>query len=163
MAGRNRVPNEAKKLAGTYRPDRAHSEPNTQRPAKCPSAPAGMNDAEKLIWKDVAKACYNMGILANSDLFELRLLVENMHLLNILKQDIELNGVKINVPDSQGNVKIVTNPAMVSYQIQLKTVNTLMQQFGLTPVSRTKATPTGGVKNSDPMMLLMNKKKGKVV
>jgi P27 family predicted phage terminase small subunit len=159
MAGRNRVPNEVKKLRGTFRNDRAHEEVSTQRPAKVPSPPAGMSEPEKKVWRELARTLHEMGVLAKSDLYQLKMLVEAMVFLQVCKNDISTNGLKLELEDQHGNNKIITNPATVAYQQQTKTVNAMMQQFGLTPVSRTKASSTGEQAKKDPILGLIKPSK----
>jgi P27 family predicted phage terminase small subunit len=157
MAGRNRIPEEVKKERGTWRADRAGFDPTTTKPAKVPSPPAGLNDLEKKYWRKLAKDLHGMNVLADSDLHQLKILVEHLALADVYKKDIYQNGHKLELINTRGDEKIVPNPTVTAYGMISKTIITMFQQLGLTPASRAKAATLSLKEEEDPLAALMKK------
>lgn len=109
---------------------------NEQEPKAIPGAPAipfGFRKEEEAYWNYYCKIFQDNGTLNTCDGEALRVLCESSVIRDKAKQLIWSDGLQAVSP--QGTKK---NSAVTIFNEQVHTIRTLLNEFGLTPASRTK-------------------------
>lgn len=71
-----RLPDNIKRLRGTFRDDRVDPDRLQVEPCRIPNAPKQMKDDERQIWSDLRKVLQPLGVVGETDLISFRLMVK---------------------------------------------------------------------------------------
>lgn len=162
--GQNRKPRQQKIIEGTFRKDRnPEREPSAPALADPPKPPAGLNRWAKKLWKQLAPALIDNGVLTEIDLpaFEACCMQYGLYreLLDAITHYTDDRGKrhKQTVAEYLAPRNSQTMPEYASMRQAFSTFNVYLQQFGLTPASRNRIDlGKGGEKEVDPMEELLN-------
>jgi len=150
-------PSALKLIQGTQRKDR--SQPNEPKPAIArPKCPAHLSPKAKTAWKSLVAHLEGMGIISQPDGMALEQLCAAYAEWRDLIKDVEKVGYTYTATGAGGEPLIKANPAVAMASDAQKRIRGLLQEFGLTPSSRTKVnaeTP----QQSDPLEDYLNRKR----
>jgi P27 family predicted phage terminase small subunit len=141
-----KVPNELKKLRGTYRADRDNQPAAGERLTESPKPPDTMSLSAKQEWKALAPVLVELGTLCLADLRAFEQLCETLATQTALQAVIEAEGVLLKT----GTGSYKTNPAMRSLETARNQAKALYTEFGLTPKARSYVSRAPGPVNENP-------------
>ena len=135
--GRKRTPEEAKKLKGTYRKDRA----NTRRPKAgrvlVPECPISLEGDAAKEWDRSVAELVAMGIMSSADTMTLAIYCMEVAEYLQAKRVLAEVGRTIVISDKDGNVRDLRNhPAVVRANAAFRNVRSMGSDFGFNPSSR---------------------------
>lgn len=140
VVGRPRKPESIKKLKGTGRPSRSN--------AKAPQVPKGIPDMPDQVracdvaakfWERVTKHLHSMKVITFQDEIALEQLCMMYAEMNELQKKIEeAGGERTYKSYTKNGTSIKTRPEVQQIQETRRQFNAMLQQFGLTPVTRDK-------------------------
>lgn len=137
--GRPRIPDEIKKLKGTYRHDRAN--PDKPEFSEAKEEDIDLNDEDKIhdkalkIYEDLKTELIDSGVLQKTDLFLFSALVNEIDLYYKMDDKIK-DLVFLTQVTVRGSDKV--NP-LLGYRLKsLDMIMKLASKFGLSPVDRQK-------------------------
>jgi P27 family predicted phage terminase small subunit len=131
-----RKSDEIKKLAGTFRPQRALPPDFVALLSELPPAPKSLSDEAKNQWLALAPAVLAVGI-SQADFAAYALLCETLASAELARREIERDGMMI----AAGKVGHKSHPAIgVMEHARVQAAN-LLDRFHLTPKSRIGTAP----------------------
>lgn len=172
--GRPRKPTALKVLHGTDRPDRSNpNEPSAQPLGDAPP-PSWLKGRGRRAWAEVAAILTEMGVATVADRVALALLcdvyaeyIEARDAVRKLGTVYESRVMKAHSRRADGDpeefdpealsVMIRPRPEVAMASDAWRRINTMLQQFGLTPASRSKVSGAP-VEEEDPLEALLNKR-----
>lgn len=150
-------PTALKLIQGTQRKDRA--QPNEPTPVVAiPKCPAHLTPKAKTVWKSLVKHLETMGVMTLPDGLALEQLCSAYAEWRDLVKLIEVDGYTYKTNGAGGEMLIKGNPAVAMASDAQKRIRGMLQEFGLTPSSRTKvnAEPQHKI---DPLEEYLNRRK----
>lgn len=148
QSGRKPKPTAAKKLAGTFREDRHNSnEPEVEPFTKAPPCPTYVKGMARAAWVKHAKILTDMGVLTPADLHALEVYCETYARWREANDKLREYGIMLTqVVD--GERKFLTSPYLRISEECAKAMRQWMNEFGITPSSRSKVS--GSKKTKQP-------------
>lgn len=147
MAGRKRIPDHLKIIAGTAQPCRMN--PDAPVPsAELPTAPSWLSGRAAEIFTGLVGILEQMGIASANDTAGLALLASRLEEVEICTAMIEDGGrtfVSRVVYDDEGRIteqQIKANPVVAQRSEAMRHAQSLIAEFGLTPAARSKVSAT---------------------
>ena len=129
-------PQAIHKLQNTYRPDRDGGA-EAALPKKKPACPAWLDKEAKAEWKRVSPGLYKAGLLKEADRAAL---ANYCQLYSVWKEASLLVQEKgILIKTTNGN--IIQSPALGVANVAGREMMKALQQFGMTPASRSRLVP----------------------
>jgi len=143
-------PTALKVVQGTFRKDR--SEANEPLLPVCRPDPADyLDDEARDFHAELVDVLELMQVVTLADRAALSAIADVWSELSAYRSEIELHGLTIEGVDNQGNKKLKANPAVAMRADAWRRLMSGLQQFGLTPSSRTKVAAIKKMeKKSDP-------------
>jgi len=130
-------PTSLKVVQGTFRRDR--SEANEPLLPVCRPAPADyLDDEARIFHGDLVDVLEVMQVVTLADHAALSAISDAWSELAAYRAEIQRHGLTIEGVDNQGNKKLKANPAVAMRADAWRRLMSGLQQFGLTPSSRTK-------------------------
>ena len=135
MAGRKKIPDRLKVVAGTARPDRMN--PKAPPPNRgVASAPEQLSERGAEIFAGLSAILDGMGIASPDDVAALSILAQRLDQIEILTQMVEDGGYTFKT--DAGLIK--ANPAVAMRSDAMRHAQSLLSEFGLTPAARSKVS-----------------------
>lgn len=140
MAGRKRIPDRLKVVAGTARPDRA----NPYAPAANPGtaeAPEWLSERAAELFAQLSATLLGMGIASPDDQAALALLASRLEEVELMTAIIEDTGRTYEQRDEDGNLRMIrARPEVGMRNEAMRHAQGLLSEFGLTPAARSKVS-----------------------
>ena|SRR3990167_583067 len=136
MKGRKRKPTYLKLIEGN-RGKRALNKREPKPPRGIPSPPEHVSKSAALAWGIVSVKLDQMGVLTLADSWALEQIAENYAEIMALRKIVKKSRFQT-VITTNGSKKKVHHPAWVQLSDAEKRFRMMMEQFGLTPASRSK-------------------------
>ena len=147
MAGRKRIPDHLKIIAGTAQPCRMNPEAPIAS-ADLPTAPTWLSERAAGIFAELVGILEQMGIASANDTAVLALVASRLEEVEICTAMIEDGGrtfVSRATYDDEGRVveqQIKGNPVVAQRSEAMRHAQSLLAEFGLTPAARSKVSAT---------------------
>ena len=139
MARGKKIPNEIKKLQGTYRSNEAPDNPFIPDGFEgIPDPPEELGKIGKLIWTGTVTELQNKGMLYNIDMPIIHMYCQEYENYQLAEKELATNGRLIEHTNKSGVTNVVPSPWVSIKSKSWEVIKFLSQQFGLTPVSRNK-------------------------
>jgi P27 family predicted phage terminase small subunit len=133
--GRNKKPTTAHIVTGTFRRSR-HAEADVEAPAGCPDAPEGLSGAALEEWQQLTGLLAQQGTLS---LVDGPSLASHCRLAALVSRiETEVAALASLTFDKDGEPK--AHPLVSQLRAGRMALRTSLQEFGLTPASRTRVT-----------------------
>jgi P27 family predicted phage terminase small subunit len=160
--GRNKVPRALHVVRATFKPGR-HDRPEVAAPAGTPEAPAGLSLTAREEWQRVSAALQAQGTLATVDGIALtnhvhlhalvaRLETEVAALASLTVERVTVDGAGVEHREAKAH------PLVSHLRAGRQALRQSLQEFGLTPASRTRVTPAAPVV-SNPLDKFLHRKR----
>ena len=133
--GKNAKTNSEHKAHGTYRRHRHGDRLEVSTVSEIPPAPADFDKAKSEKWTQVCRDLVEWGMMATADLDALRLYVDSIFIARKALQTLEKEGYYLSL--GEGKSKRL-HPAFRVYMEATKQERALYDQFGRTPLARTR-------------------------
>ncbi len=148
-AGRPPKPTALKQLQGTARPDRLN--PDEPAPVVLQDAqpPAWLKGRARKAWRELAPVLTEMGVLTVADRAALALLCDTYGDYLALRETVEREGRTYTLTTKTGDIMPMPRPEVSIAADAWKRASAMLQQFRLTPASRSKVSATEQVE-TDP-------------
>ena len=141
--GHNRKPSALKKIQGNpgkRRSNRREPKP----PAGVPEMPADLKGAARVEWIRIAPILDKMGVLTRADGSALAAYCK-LHALHLRAEAaIAKYGIVFAKVDEVGVSTLKKNPAVSIFESTSRLIRSFLQEFGLTPASRSKVAASEG-------------------
>ncbi len=134
---RYRKPDSKKKVAGTFRPDRAKRPTQADGMTVAPSPPEHLTSLAQTEWDRLAPLICEQRTMTQADLRGFELLCETLGTAQLAQDAIARDGLTLGV---QGKVR--AHPATKILEAARSQATRLLIEFGLTPRSRAHVEPT---------------------
>ena len=131
--GQNAKPNELHKRDGTYVPSRHANRLDAPKLDGIPEPPADFSDRHREVWFDLCDKLKELGTLARADYDAVKMYVAAAVDEERAREILERDGLVIYVGEAPRQ-----NPAWKIVQDAAKLRKSLFDQFGLTPLARTR-------------------------
>jgi P27 family predicted phage terminase small subunit len=143
---RYRKPDTAKKVAGTFRPDRAKRRPKTKGLAVVPVPPGHLTDSARAEWLKLAPLVTEQRTLAPADLRGFEMLCETLATVTQAQTVIATDGLTIG--KEGGTVR--AHPAVKIMEAARGQATRLLIEYGLTPRARGHVEPASEATPNNP-------------
>ena len=133
-SGRKPKPTAIKELAGTLRPDRANpNEPTPEPFEKAPRCPTHITGEARKTWRKMARLLTGMGVLTGADLHALEAYCTIYARWSDAESQLRTYGVMMSRDD-----QLFPSPYLRIAEDSLKQMRAWMNEFGITPSSRSR-------------------------
>jgi P27 family predicted phage terminase small subunit len=141
--GHNRKPTRLKKLQGN--PGKRNTNRREPRPRPgAPQKPASLAKEAHAEWDRISPILEKMGVLTTADGAALEAYCK-LHALNLKAEAaIEKYGIVLAKVDEVGVSVLKKNPAVSIFESTSRLIRSFLQEFGLTPASRSKVAASEG-------------------
>ncbi|MGY2051693.1 phage terminase small subunit P27 family [Methylobacterium sp. JK268] len=141
MAGRKRVPDAIKQLAGTAQPCRMN--PDAPTPAEgVPQPPDWLSDRAAAIFRDLAAITDRMRVASPDDVAMMALLASRLEEIEVCTAVIEDLGRVYQTVSNTGATLHRARPEVGMRNEAMRHAQTLLSEFGLSPAARSKVSAT---------------------
>jgi P27 family predicted phage terminase small subunit len=138
MAGRKRIPDHLKVVAGTDRPDRSNSAAPVP-PKDIPQAPGWLTVRGAEIFAGLVALLDSMGIASSADTQVITLCASRIEEVEITTALIEDNGRTYETTSDTGTM-YRTRPEVGQRNEAMRHAQSLLSELGLTPAARSKVS-----------------------
>jgi P27 family predicted phage terminase small subunit len=142
---RYRKPDTAKKLAGTFRRDRAKRRPKVSNLATVPQPPAHLTALARAEWHRIAPVICAQKTLAATDLRSLELLAEVLATGTLAQQTLARDGLTL-----RDGGKVRSHPCVKILEGVRAQAIRLLIEFGCTPRARGHVEPASDATPNNP-------------
>ncbi len=139
MKGRRPNTHQFRLITGNRR--RTPLPPRITPKAGAPEMPSHLSDGAKKIWPLFIEALTELRTLTPQDGFILEEICETYCEIHTLQKDVQHCGRFQRVETSTGDTKRSSNPNTIQLSVARKHYKSLLEQAGLTPLSRSKIQP----------------------
>ena len=160
MAGRKRIPDHLKLVAGTARPDRTNPNPPVT-PSALPEPPEWLSTRAAEIFLGLVGVLEEMGIASISDTAALALLSSRLEEVEICTAIVEDGGRSYQSSgrrNKKGQIisqQVKRHPAVGMRSEAMRHAQSLLAEFGLTPAARSKVS-ANKAPESNPFKALLD-------
>lgn len=146
---RKKKPANVKVMEGTHRSNR-DKPPKANNPANV-EAPAWLSKEGKTIFHRVAEHCHGMGILSHTDAEALATFANEYAIYCKCQRVLHKSGLTSTEYDSNGQPRERKRPEVEIANAKLRTIQSLMTEFALTPAARERITTVDEDIEHDPL------------
>lgn len=126
---------------------------------EAPKVPAHLSPKAKTAWKGLCETLGDMGVIAKADGKALELLCDAYSEWRDLRKVVDSEGHTYQTLSTTGDTIYKARPEVAMAADAWKRISVMLQQFGLTPSSRSKVNATDKAPESDPLQDFLDRKK----
>lgn len=140
---------EVKKAKGTLKNDKKHAGLVLPAIDSIPEPPVHLGEFGKAVWFKTLNVLLPEKTVSEIDLKVYEEYCYQFDLIEALRPEMDKGGV-LPIVNNGGGQSMIKNPAFTVYADCVDRVHKLAQQFGLTPLSRSKIAPSHKPKEKSP-------------